>query len=361
PSDRGRFIDRDGAVSVDGIRRMQAALVAHAYGDEALVTTLFESTDNDIRAIGGALLDVSGIWAQMRQESREGVISPLVDVTPNLLEAVRIVRRARSEGRPIAELVAQNDMFAGSIDPTTLYFLGVLYRGESYTRARSRDKVAGALQYYTEQARLTQPTENKAGEPPASGDELARHTYERLQQEDGQTDQQSDIFARPRADAADAGEAGGGRQRQGAGAASEADSPAAAGGDVDVPSTGESLERDRGQRGAGEPVVRASNEDERRADTASPGRAGEGAGGARRAGQRDRGVSEDGAAARGERSNQPVHQQDGEYESSRRAARDTERGGSRRDSDTGSAVEQERAEDIARHAQTPRTGDFAER
>src|SRR5690606_8106877 len=261
PSDRGRFIDRDGAVSVDGIRRMQAALVAHAYGDEALVTTLFESTDNDIRAIGGALLDVSGIWAQMRQESREGVISPLVDVTPNLLEAVRIVRRARSEGRPIAELVAQNDMFAGSIDPTTLYFLGVLYRGESYTRARSRDKVAGALQYYTEQARLTQPTENKAGEPPASGDELARHTYERLQQEDGQTDQQSDIFARPRADAADAGEAGGGRQRQGAGAASEADSPAAAGGDVDVPSTGESLERDRGQRGAGEPVVRASNED----------------------------------------------------------------------------------------------------
>lgn len=361
PSDRGRFIDRNGAVSVDGIRRMQAALVAHAYGDEALVTTLFESTDNDIRAIGGALLDVSGIWAQMRQESREGVISPLVDVTPNLLEAVRIVRRARSEGRPIAELVAQNDMFAGAIDPTTLYFLGVLYRGENYTRARSRDKVAGALRYYTEQARLTQPTENMFGEPPVSGDEIARHTYERLQREEGQTDQQSDILARPRADAEDAGEAGGGRRRQGAGAASEADSPAAAEGDVDVPSPSEDLERDRGQRGAGEPVIRASNEDERRADTASPGRAGEGAGGARRAGQRDRGVSEAGAAARGERSNQPVYQQDGEYESPRGAARDTERGGSRRDSDTGSAVEQERAEDIARHAQTPRTGEFAER
>lgn len=74
------------------------------------------------------------------------------------------MRRARSEGRPISELVGQNAMFAGAIDPTTLYFLSAHYRGENYTRARSRDKVAGALRYYTEQARLTQPTENMFGE-----------------------------------------------------------------------------------------------------------------------------------------------------------------------------------------------------
>src|SRR5690606_21359858 len=123
----------------------------------------------------------------------------------------------------------------------------------------------------------------------------------------------------------------------------------------------ENLERDRGQRGAGEPVVSETDADESGAADAGAGGAGASAGGERRAGQGERGVAGDRAATRGERSNQPVHQPDGEFESARRAAGDSERGRSRGDRDAGSAVEQERAADIARHAQTPRTGEFAER
>src|SRR5690606_24355211 len=111
-----------------------------------------DSTDTDIKSIGGALLDVAGSWAQMRENAREGVISTSVDLTPNLLEAVNIVRRARAEGRPVAELVNQNDFFSGEIDPVTTAFLRIFYRGENFARARSRDKVADALRYYTEQA-----------------------------------------------------------------------------------------------------------------------------------------------------------------------------------------------------------------
>jgi len=89
-----------------------------------------------------------------------------VDVTPSLLEAVRIIRRARSEGRPVNELANQNDMFSGSLPPTTLMFLGVFYRGENFARPRSRERVTGLLRYYIDQARATQPSEDMFGAPP---------------------------------------------------------------------------------------------------------------------------------------------------------------------------------------------------
>lgn len=81
----------------------------------------------------------------------------------------------------------------------------------------------------------------------------------------------------------------------------------------------------------------------------------------RSAGQRDQRVSEDGAASRREPGNQPIHQPDGQFESEGRAAGDTERSGSRSDSQAGSPVEQQRRRAIADNAHAAGAGDLDRR
>lgn len=193
PSDRGGMLEGGGQLSQAGKRRIQAALVAKAYGDETLITDMFESVDSDIKAIGGALMDVSGEWASMRDGVQNGTISGSVDVTPNLMEAVNIIRRARAEGRTVFELVNQDDIFAGETDPVTRGFVSVFYRGENLTRARGRDKVAGALRHYAQQALATQPGENMFGDPEIKGSEILRNTNERLQNQEA--DKQQDLLS----------------------------------------------------------------------------------------------------------------------------------------------------------------------
>ena len=60
PNEQGAMVTPDGELSQEAIRRVQAALLAKAFGDPDLVGALVESTDNNIKAIGGAMMDVAG-------------------------------------------------------------------------------------------------------------------------------------------------------------------------------------------------------------------------------------------------------------------------------------------------------------
>ena len=65
-TEKGTMIDAQGVVTQAAIRRVQGALLARAYEDSSLVASLIETTDNNIKAIGGALLDATPEWATMR-------------------------------------------------------------------------------------------------------------------------------------------------------------------------------------------------------------------------------------------------------------------------------------------------------
>jgi len=172
PNEQGAMVTPDGELSQEAIRRVQAALLARAYGDADLVGALVESTDNNIKAIGGAMMDVAGAWSQMRSESKEGTISPDVDVTPFLLEAIRLVQRARNEGKPLSALVSQTDIFSGTtIVPEAEMLLRLMFRNNvSWTQPAGREKLAEALRYYVTEARKTAPGIDLLGEtaPPAN-------------------------------------------------------------------------------------------------------------------------------------------------------------------------------------------------
>ncbi|WP_336034694.1 PLxRFG domain-containing protein [Acinetobacter bereziniae] len=192
-NERSSVIGNDKALTQQGKRRIQAALVAAAYGDSAIIDQVFEDSDSEIKSIGNALTDAAGSWALMRKLAQQGSIPSDLDITENLIEAVHLVHKARNEKRKLIELIAQDDIFEGELDQTTKDFLSIFYRGEKYLQARSREKVADALNYYANQAQKVQPGENLFGDLPKSESDLIRETYERQQNQE--TDKQQDIFS----------------------------------------------------------------------------------------------------------------------------------------------------------------------
>lgn len=345
-ADQGGMMDASGMLSQDGRRRMEAALMAKAYTDPGIVSELFENSDNDIRSIGGALLDVSGVWAQMRSEAASGQIPSDMDITPNLLEAVNLIRKARQTGRPVAELVNQNDMFAGALDPVTKGMVQVFYRGENFARARGRDKVAEQLRYYVETARATQPGENLFGDPAVTGGQVLGATNERTKREEEQASrQQSDLFGGTPSNGGRDGASGADGQRpavEQSGKRTQTE-----GLNDDVSGTAGNLEPDSANPTPAKSIVSDANGNAGKPNDGQPGQPGTSARGERVPGQRDNGVSDDGATTGRAQGNQQVHQPDGQFKSAPGTAGSTDATRSGSDSAARSTVEQERASAVA--------------
>ena len=210
PNEQGRMVTPDGELSQEAIRRVQAALLARAFGDPDLVGALVKSTDNNIKAIGGALMDVAGLWSQMRAEAADGTINPGAEITPNLLEAVRLVQRARNEGKPLAALVGQTDIFTGTtIPPETESVLRLMFRNTaSWTMPAGRDKLAEALRFYATEARKTSAGIDLLGEKAPAA---ARILEEAKKRQYGQEETQAKLPGGDRAARPDTGTPSGGR------------------------------------------------------------------------------------------------------------------------------------------------------
>lgn len=203
-AERGGLMDSSGVLSQNGRRRIEAALLSAAYGDDGIVAEVFESGDTDIKAIGGALLDAAGKWAQMRNAERDGMIADGMDVTPFLLEAVNLIRRARGEGKALIELVSTDDIFSGSLPDATRAWLSIFYRGDTLSRARGRDKVAADIMSYAEEALKTQPGDGLFGDVVTS-EQIMGAVNERVKNQEGSGAQQGGLFTAGNADATESG------------------------------------------------------------------------------------------------------------------------------------------------------------
>lgn len=194
-SDRAGMIDADGRMSQEAARRVQAALLARAYGDANLVAALTEASDNNIKAIGGALTDVAGRWAQMRAEAEAGTIAREVDATDALMEAVHVVDQARTSGRNVAEYVKQTDMFSGdAISERGKHFLRLMFHNtEQWTRPTSRARLASALGFYVDEAMKTSAGVDLLGGS-ADPDAIARAARSRIDANEAQG--QGGLFSR---------------------------------------------------------------------------------------------------------------------------------------------------------------------
>lgn len=155
PSARGALIDGNGALNADGARRIENALVAEAYGDvDANVLRRFaEATDDNTRAIVGAMSDAAGRWAQMRREVKAGSISPEFDATTELTQALRLIGQwrdqASKERRPVSTVIkegmGQIDLLDGQISPEAQVIISAFYKTNAFSQAAGRDTIAEFL------------------------------------------------------------------------------------------------------------------------------------------------------------------------------------------------------------------------
>jgi hypothetical protein len=169
-TERAAAWTQKGGLSQEGVRRIQAAILHAAYEDTALVAKLMESPSNDIRAIGGALMDVAPAWAQMRAAARRNDIAPDMDRTADLLAALRTVERARADGAKVADLAAQGSLF--DVPEAGRLFLVLMHKEPDLARTASRKAIAERLAGYVDEANKTQPGANLFGEPPARAEDL---------------------------------------------------------------------------------------------------------------------------------------------------------------------------------------------
>ena len=188
-ADQASMVNSKGELSQDGQKRIQAAIVSKAYGDETLVSEMFESTDSDMKSIGGALLDIAGSWSKMRSK-----VTGEIDITDKLIEAVNKVRQARAEGRSIKELVNQDDMFAGEVSPLVSDLINVFYNDDG--KARSKKAVSQALASYSDIASNTQTGEGLFGGDleQANAKDILEQANEQNKQNDNQSKGQTGLF-----------------------------------------------------------------------------------------------------------------------------------------------------------------------
>lgn len=110
--EEGSFVTSDGALSIDGAQRMRNALLQAAYDDGGLVGAMTDVGDENIRAFGRALSDISGDVARLNAGIKAGRIDEVSGLSRPLAEAARIVQDSRRRGLRLTDAVAQRDAFS---------------------------------------------------------------------------------------------------------------------------------------------------------------------------------------------------------------------------------------------------------
>jgi len=159
-AERGDFMDKNGVVSQNGIQRIKAAVAARAYDDNGFLRRAFESTDNNIKNLAGALVDSAIPWAKMRDAAQSGAIDMEHDVTAGLMSDVRAIMRARDEGVPIADVINQQSLFG---EPAAH---DLLFKDAKTGQLFSRARIAANLE-----AHAAESLKNEAG-PSLFGDSV---------------------------------------------------------------------------------------------------------------------------------------------------------------------------------------------
>jgi hypothetical protein len=164
-AEQGSLMDKDGFLSQEGERRITAALMGRAYGEPVLLGRALEDTDSNIKSIAGALADSSAPWAKMRDAVSRGEIPSGMDITNDLLNAVKLVMKARDEGRTVGDLVNQAEMFGGPGELAKIV-ARAMFSDEALKRPVGRAKLSAFLSDFANEAR-----KNDAG-PRLFGDAL---------------------------------------------------------------------------------------------------------------------------------------------------------------------------------------------
>lgn len=181
-AEQGSLVDKDGFLSQDGERRITAALMGRAYGEPVLLGRALEDTDNNIKSIAGAMADSSAPWAKMRDAVSRGEIPAGMDITDDLMNAVRLVMKARDEGRTVKDLVNQAEMFGGP-DELSKIMARAMFSDMDLRRPVGRARLAEFLRDYADEAMKNDAGPRLFGEALGASD-ILKSSLERVGRND---------------------------------------------------------------------------------------------------------------------------------------------------------------------------------
>ncbi|WP_407976096.1 hypothetical protein ACJKIH_02960 [Brucella pseudogrignonensis] len=181
-AEQGELVDASGALSQNGERRIMAALMGRAYGEPSVLGRALEDSDSNIKSLAGALGDSAGSWSIMRDAVVRGDIPRGMDITADLMDAVNLVMRARDEGRPVADLINQAEMFGGPNEIAKI-LARAMFGDENLKRAISRKRLTSFLRDYADEALKNDSGARLFGEPLESSDVL-RNSLAKADRED---------------------------------------------------------------------------------------------------------------------------------------------------------------------------------
>lgn len=167
-AEAGKMLTRDGGLNSEGVRRLENAMVARAYGDidPDTVVRFTEEEDGNVRTIIGAMADAAGEWSRMRAMFKRGDLDPEWDMTPELTKAMRLISRWRTEaardGLPVSKTIkegmGQPDLIDGDLTPDVKAMIRLFYKDDEFTQANGRERVATFLKKMAKNAEeLGQP------------------------------------------------------------------------------------------------------------------------------------------------------------------------------------------------------------
>lgn len=122
-SERNAFIGDDGAISIDGTRQMRDSLFARAWDAPDILRRAVEEEPGEMKSLLDALADAAPEIARLRAEIDAGLVRAEMDITPYVLDALRMIIAARAAEGPAGEvlkkMLADVDLFEGPVAPLT--------------------------------------------------------------------------------------------------------------------------------------------------------------------------------------------------------------------------------------------------
>ncbi len=143
-TEQSDLIESDGRLSTAGYRRIQNAVLAHAYGDSPSLRRMTESMDNNLANVSKALVRVAPTIAAARERMRAGTLHD-ADIAPDLLSAVERLSALKEKGWTVAQELAQTDIEGPRYSPEASELLGFLS-----DNIRSPRRIAEFFQRYYE-------------------------------------------------------------------------------------------------------------------------------------------------------------------------------------------------------------------
>ena len=102
-TERGEFFTEGAVLSQSGLSRIRAALMTAAFGEDKAIVKFLESTDNDVKAITNAMLDVAPKFSDLQAGIEKGTVPKDMDLAPFLVKALDKISEGSKSYCPISK------------------------------------------------------------------------------------------------------------------------------------------------------------------------------------------------------------------------------------------------------------------